>query len=168
MKTKFLPLVFLFLGACAGSNSPSSGAQGQVNSPAEITSGTWAGTGDITATETDTKRGKCVQVQLTLNQRADSIHVEGLSFHCDFFWSFYGPYDVEIRGGELWNQGERVGSIDSTGMSITVSRLPASLESFDLRLEATGKARILHHEYDNPGTWKRTIDHTAELVFQPQ
>jgi hypothetical protein len=170
MKIGIVPIVALVIFAgCGGSNSPSAiPALGQTDLPVGMTSGTWAGTGTIIVTDPATQTGTCTLVQMTVRLQTDSVHFESLNYNCDFFFSFYGPYDAEIRTGELWNSGERIGTIDSTGISVKISRLPGSLETFDLRMLPDGKVRIQHHEYSNGGDWKRTIDHSSDLTFQPQ
>ena len=72
--------------------------------------GTWSGKGQLA----DSKGNKspCESIEFSIKQKDQSLVVEHYHAKCQMLDSDWGPLSFEIKNGEVYNDGDRVGTFD--------------------------------------------------------
>ncbi len=73
-------------------------------------SGNWQGSG--MEKSADGSQLKCPQMKLSLTHTANAFIINSGHFDCGDFTMDFSPYSIEIRGGQLFNNGVLIGTID--------------------------------------------------------
>ena len=72
-------------------------------------SGHWVGPGKISSNVG--LSANCSRIEIILHQSADKITIDKYQSTCDLFGSTWGPIEMPVQGGDVYEDGEKVGTI---------------------------------------------------------